>query len=231
MENRVLKITTALSTLLVLSAIGLTQTPPRAVPSGTTQSGTLTIVGYTGQAPIFQLNGKYCVELEQLAHLTQASLTFKTNQIVLDLSPSSPPEQAAETKPKSGFSKGFLQAAIEQLGVMREWRGGIKDAIQSSFPLPEDWIAAQRRNAEKSLALVSTAITTDDDKKAYPLLAGEVNLVQRLSDQYIAMRKNLDYMPPDFLDSDPLDQQILGCSHGLAAMASANQFQEEPNCH
>lgn len=243
MEKRVLAITTALAALLMVPAIGRAQAPPQSgsvpsrsvpggsVPSGTLQSGTLTVTGYSGQAPIFQLNGKSCVELEQLARLTQASLTFKANQIILTLSPSSVHAPAEEPKSKQGFSKGFLQAGIEQIGVIREWRIGIVNAIQDGFPLPEGWFSAQRRIADKSLALVSAAMSTDDDRKAFPLLSAELNDLQKLSDHYLDMRKNAEYMAPGSLDNDPLDQQILSCSRGLAAMAADNKFQDEASCH
>jgi hypothetical protein len=191
----------------------------------------LTVAGYSGQAPILQINGKSCVELEQLARLTQASLTFKGHQIILTLSPSSVHETAEEPKPKQGFSKGFLQASIEQMGVVREWRIGIINAIQSGFPLPDEWFSAQRRIADKSLALVSAAMSTDDDHKAFPLLSAELSDLQKLSDNYLAMRKNAEYMAPGSLDNDPLNQQILSCSRGLAAMAADDKFQDEAACH
>jgi hypothetical protein len=242
MMKRVFAFTTTLAALLMLSAIGHTQAPPQSkspqtkstsgsLPSGTVPGGKLTVAGYAGQAPILQINGKSYVELEQLARLTESSLTFKGRQIILTLSPPSAHEAAEEAKPKPGFSKAFLQASIEQMGVVREWRVGIVNAIQNSLPLPEDWISTQRRIADKSLALVSAAMSTDDDHKAFALLSAELNNLQKLSDNYLALRKNAEYIAPGSLDNDPLDQQILSCSRALAAMAADNKFQDEAACH
>ncbi|MGA2966845.1 MAG: hypothetical protein ABSD64_11580 [Terriglobales bacterium] len=247
MKKRVFAVTTTLAALLMVAAIGHAQAPTQtkpaqskspqtkspsgSSPSATATGETLKVAGYAGQAPILQINGKSCVELEQLARLTQASLTFKGHQIVLSLSAPSAHEPAEETKAKQGFSRSFLQAGIEQMGVIREWRSGIANAIQSGFPLPEDWFSAQRRNADKSLALVSAAMSTDDDHKAFPLLSAELNNVQRLSENYLATRKNAEYIAPGSLDNDPLNQQILSCLRAFAAMTADNKFQDEAACH
>ena len=47
----------------------------------------------------------------------------------------------------------------------------------------------------------------------------------------IAARKNLQYMSPSDINGDPLFQQILTCSHSLAAMAASGQFQDIDSCH
>jgi hypothetical protein len=194
---------------------------------------TLTVAGYPGEVPIVQLNDKSYVDLEQLARLTKGSLTFKADQIILAFSSTvATPAQPAELpKPKTGFTKGFEQASIEQMGVIREWRSGIAYAIEKSYPLGDDWVAAQRRNADKSLALATAAASTEDDHSAVPLLSAELNHIQTLSDNYLAMRQNAQYIPPDFLDSDSQSQQVLNCARGLAAMFAGGRFEDVAECH
>jgi hypothetical protein len=237
MAKRIFAITTALTALLALPAIGHAQTPAPskavatpAAPTGAGQSGTLTVAGYPGQVPIFQFHDKSYVELEQLARLTKGSLTFKANQIILTLSSLSA-QPVEEAKPKPGFSKEFLRASIEQMGVIREWRSGLTNAIQNSYPLGQEWVSAQRRNADKSLALAAAAISTEDDRNAFPLLSGELNVAQRLSDNYLAMHKDAHYISPDAWDNDSLHQQIVSCSRGLAAMLAEDKFQDVADCH
>jgi hypothetical protein len=215
----------------------VTPEPTVAKPAKTSKSlsksETLAVSGYPGQVPIVQLNDKSYVDLEQLARLTKGSLTFKADQIVLafpstvvtPIQPSEPP------KPKTGFSKAFEQASIEQMGVIREWRSGIAYAIEKSYPLGDDWVAAQRRNADKSLALATAAISTEDDRSTVPLLSAELNHVQNLSDNYLAMRQNAQYIPPDFLDNDSQSQQVLNCARGLAAMFAGGKFEDVAECH
>ena len=232
MAKIVFAITMALATWLAVPV--LAQAPQSAstpaAPAKASKSETLTIAGYPGQVPVVQLDDKSYVDLAQLARLTKGSLTFRANQIILTLSvtPAATPEPP---KPKTGFSRAFLQASIEQLGVVREWRSGIEYAIQKSYPLGDEWVAAQRRNADKSLALASAAISTEDDRSALPLLTAELNFVQNLSDDYLAMRSDAQYISPDWLDNDTQDQQILACSRGIAAMFSENKFQDVADCH
>lgn len=54
--------------------------------------------------------------------------------------------------------------------------------------------------------------------------------MQKLSDQFLAKRRQVAYIDPKSIDNDPLDRQILACGRGLAAMAADNQFHEEPAC-
>jgi hypothetical protein len=247
MAKIVFALTMTLATWLAVPVIALAQAAPQSASTPTTpapappeptvskpakasKSETLTIAGYPGQVPVVQLNDKSYVDLEQLARLTKGSLTFRADQILLTFSvtPVAPPEPP---KPKTGFSKAFLQTSIEQLGVVREWRSGIEYAIQKSYPLGDEWVAAQRRNADKSLALASAAISTEDDRSALPLLAAELDFVQNLSDDYLAMRSDAQYISPDWLNNDTQDQQILACSRGIAAMFSENKFQDVADCH
>ena len=54
--------------------------------------------------------------------------------------------------------------------------------------------------------------------------------MQKWSDPLIAARKTLQYMSPEDMSSDPLFQQILTCSHSLAAIVGSGMFQDEPAC-
>lgn len=115
--------------------------------------------------------------------------------------------------------------------VTREWRIAIVNAIQNNFPVTEDWASGYRRTADSKLALASAAVTTDSDRSGLPLLTSQFNNMQSLSDNYLAMRKSLTYTSPDSLENDPLYQQILACSRGLASLAASGQFQDVPACH
>ena len=46
-----------------------------------------------------------------------------------------------------------------------------------------------------------------------------------------ARKKELDYMAPDSVKNDPLDQKLLNCAHSLAAMAASREFQDNGSCH
>ena len=94
-----------------------------------------------------------------------------------------------------------------------------------------DWIADQSRKADTSLALVSAAISTEDDRTAYSLLTGQYANVKKFRDNFLAARSQARYIDPSSVDGDPLNQQIMGCTHALQAMAAQNKFWDEPSCH
>ena len=114
--------------------------------------------------------------------------------------------------------------------MIREWRIAIVSAVQTNVPLSVEWASAQHRQADKNLALASAAISTDDDRNAYPLLSAEFNNMQKLTDLYLAMRTQSMAMSPDKFDNAPLEEQILNCARGFVSMTESHEFQDLPAC-
>ncbi len=210
----------ALLLLLLPPALGLAQTT------------SLSVSGQSGSVPLVQINGRSYVDVESLARIANGSLQFQGNQLILTLPPSGantssdqPPHAA------SGFTKGFMDAGIEEMTVIREWRAAILNAVQSNNPVTDNWVSSYRRNAESSLALASAAAASDSDRKAFALLQNELANMQKLSSKYVQMRKNMEFTSTDSMDNDPLNQQILSCARGLASLASSGTFADVPACH
>lgn len=216
-----------LATLLTVPALALTLAAQ--------QTSSLLISGQQGSAKVIQVQGRNYVEVEGLAKLTNGSLSFKGNQIVLTLpgSDGTPPPpadgNAAATSP-AGFSKDFLNAGIEAMAQVREWHTALRTAIERGLPLAQDWLGAYAANARQSLRLASVAINTDSDKDAYPFLASQFNNVKNLSDKYVAMAQSMNYIAPNSLQSDPLEQKIQACGHSLSTMASSLQIVDDGSC-
>ena len=55
--------------------------------------------------------------------------------------------------------------------------------------------------------------------------------MQELDNKVLTARKKLDYISPDSVKNDPLDQKILNCARSLAAMAASGEFQDNGSCH
>ena len=220
-----LRVTLALS--LLLPTLLLAQTAQR--------SRTLVISGHTGELAVRELDGHSYVEIAALAQLTNGSLTFSGNQMVLTLPESSSGAQATTTmtnQPSStGFTKQFLTAAIEQMSAVREWRSALVSAVQRGFPVTADWMNGLSDEARRHLKLVSVAASSEDDRKAVQLLTNEFNNMKKLSDRFVEANKSRSYVPTNALDNDALDQRILNCSHSLSAIAANNQFVDEGFCH
>jgi len=180
------------------------------------------------------MGGRSYIELEALARLANGSLTFRGNQIVLTLPASNSSGETSGMRTSEpvtvGFSKEFLKAGIEMMSVIREWRSTLTNAVQRGFPVTEDWITTFRTRAQSSLRLASVAASTDSDRNAAQLLANEFNNMKKLSDRFVKANESRDYISPNTLDNDPLDQKILNCAHSLAAMAANNQFVDDGSC-
>jgi hypothetical protein len=211
----------ALAGLLILPALALSLAAQR--------SNSLIIAGQPGYAKVIQVDGRNYVEVEGLARLTNSSISFNGNQIVLTLS------GAAEDAPTpaalaTGFSKDFVIAGIETMALIREWHAALRNAIERSYPLGEDWLAAYRAQALTALRLASVAVNTTADKNALPFLTNEFNNMVKLTDKYLQMAKSVTYITPNSLETDPLDQKIRTCAHSLASMATADQFVDDGSC-
>jgi hypothetical protein len=207
--------------LLILSALALS--------IAAQQVSSLIITGQPGSAKVIQVDGRNYVEIEGLARLASSSISFNASQIVLTL-PGATAAAPTPATPAAGFSKDFVNAGIEAMAQIREWHAALKNAIERSYPLTEDSLAANRAQAQQSLGMASVAVNTNSDKSALPFLTNEFNNMRKLSDKYVQIAMARTYIPPNSLDADPLDQKIRTCARSLASMATANQFVDDGSC-
>jgi hypothetical protein len=200
-----------------------------SVASGIAQSQPtriFTLDGHPGQTPVIQAGGKSCVEIEALANLANGSLSFSGNQIMLTLHAS-----PASQSDSQGLSKSFINAGIEAMSEIREWRSALQSAVRYGFPTNDDWVTRYRDAAMTSVRLASNAASTDSDRNAAQLVSKEFDNMKQLSDKMTSARKNMTYIAPDALANDPLDKKIVNCAHSLAAMAASGQFHDDGSCH
>lgn len=200
------------------------------------QGSVLVIHGQAGQAPIVQLNGRDYVDLQSLAEMTNSSLSFKANRVVMTLPSSNPPQPEPVAAPSaSGLSSDFMKAGIETIALMREWASPLAYAIQNNYQVTEEWVAGYRENAANQLRLASGAASTDADRSALQLLTNEFQFVRQWSDNLVAAKRSMDTakyaMSPAALRNEPLSQKIITCGHFLAAMLGSSSFQDDSSCH
>jgi len=197
------------------------------------QVTSLIINGQQGQAKVLQVQGANYVEVNGLARITGGSLSFNGNQIVLTLPGSAADSSAAPAPAAStnGLSTEFLNAGIEAMSQVREWHAALKNAVEHSYPLGADWLGSFRAQAQQALRLAGVAASTDQDKKAFQLLTNGFNMMSKLSDKYLQMTANMNYIASDAISNDPLDQRLVTCGHSLASMASTRQFVDDGSCN
>lgn len=193
------------------------------------ETSSLLIEGPQGQTRVIQVQGKSYVEVDELARITGGSLRFVGNQMILTLPRSDTPAQAAP-QPAAGLSKPFLTGGIETMREILEWHAALKNAIERGYPLSDTWFGNYRRQIRSSLAQTQAAASTDMDQKAFPLLTNEFNTMNALTDKYMRITVSRDYLAPNSLNSDPLNQKLLTCWQSLASMASSNQFVDDGSC-
>jgi hypothetical protein len=209
-----------------------------AIAVAAQQTSSLVIAGQPGSAKVAQVNGHNYVEVEGLARMTGAALSFNGNQIVMNMPlpgavAQQPAAQAAPPPPPPpppGFSKGFVAAGIEAMSQVREWHAALKNAIQGGYPLRADWLNALKAQAQQSLRLAGLAVSTDSDRNVMPFLTNEFNNMSQLSDKYVQKTVSMSYFGRDALANDPIDQKIVACAHSLASMATTNQFIDDGSC-
>jgi hypothetical protein len=197
------------------------------------QTSSLTIDGQQGQARVIQVQGKNYVEVDELARITGGSLRFVGIEIILTLPPRgdmSPQAVQSAPTPTVGYSTQFLNAGIEAMREIVEWHAALKNAIERQYPLSDDWLGNFRRQAESSLKHSEAAATTDMDRRALPLLVNEFNNMAALTDTYLKITASRDYLAPDSLSGDPLEQKVLTCWRSLESMASSRQFVDDGSC-
>jgi hypothetical protein len=194
------------------------------------QTNSLLIDGPRGQARVIHVQGKNFVEVDDLARITGGSLRFTENQIILTL-PGSGDSAQAEPAPPVGYSKPFMAAGIETMREILEWHAALKTAIERGYPLSDEWLGNFRRQIQSSLKRAQAAASTDMDQKAVPLLVNEFSNMEALTDRYLKITASMDYLAPDSLNNDPLEQKVLTCWRSMESMASANQFVDDGSCH
>jgi hypothetical protein len=204
------------------------------------QNRTLIINGQTTQVPVIQVNGRPYVDLEGLASAVNGSLSFAGSRIAMSLPVASAASGSATTaaKPASapapvsnpGFSRGFLNAGIEEAAILREWHTALASAIQNGYPVTDNLLAPYRNQATTNLRLASAAVSTDSDRSGYQLLSNEFQNMVRLAEKYVGQRANLTYISPDALDNDDLNRRFVACGQSLGAMAANGQFVDDGSC-
>lgn len=206
--------------------------PLMAMSQGQIQ--TLVVSGYGGSVPVTQMKGRNYVEVETLARVVNGSLSFGANQITLTL-PAAGGNAAVAPIPaapaSAGFSKQFLREGIEEMSMIREWHSALASAIDNQYPVTKEGLAQYEAQAMTNLRLLQTAATTDADHKAAQLITNAYQKMKQLSDKYVAKRANMNYIAPDALKNDALDQSIIACGKALGAMAANGQFVDDVTCH
>jgi hypothetical protein len=199
---------------------------------------TLSVQGYQGQASIIRYQGRVFVDAQALAQITNGSLSFEKNRIILTL-PGPDGSSSSGEAHTSGFSRPFMKAAIEAMASIREWGGTLQAIVLNGYPVGNttagNTIMAFQGRAADSVALASAAASTDSDYHGLESLRNEFNSVQAWADGYVKARNSLSAadlsMSESQLNNDSEAQKTIRCGQFLAQMFAGGNFQDDAACH
>jgi hypothetical protein len=214
--------------MIVVMATGQVQRPTEV----------LSVQGYQGHANVIRYEGRVFVDAQELAEVTNGSLTFEKNRIVMTLAgaENSPSSDQGQT---SGFSRPFTKSAIEAMASIREWGGMLQVIVQNGYPVGKamagNAIRAYQARAADSVALAAAAVSTDDDHRGLELLRNEFNNVHAWAESFVEARNSLSAADlstsENPLQDDQDAQKIIRCGQFLAQMFATGTFQDEAACH
>lgn len=199
---------------------------------------TFSIEAHPGEAKTMQSQGRVFVDVEDLARITNGSLRFEGNRIILVL-PSDTSSSAGNEAAKTGFSRPFMKAAIEAMASIREWGGVLMVTVQHGYPVENtmagNTIVAHQGHASDNVALTSAAASTDSDYRGLELLQNEFKHVQAWSDKFVEARQSMSAanltVSEGALKNDEEAQKIIRCGQFLAQMFASGTFQDDVACH
>lgn len=200
---------------------------------------TLVMQGCTVETPVIQMQGRMLVDVQELARITNGSLSFERNQINLTMPQCDASKTAADDAGKPRFSGAFTKAGIEAMASIREWGGMLMITVQNGYPVGNTMagnaIIAYQGRAADGIALASSAASTDSDTRGLELLRNEFNNVQAWADTFIKSRNSLSAAnlttSETAVKNDPDIQKLVHCGEFLAQMFSDGTFRDDASCH
>jgi hypothetical protein len=214
--------------MLILTGIAVSQSGHKSQP--------LSINGHSGQAIIYQIDGKSYVDLETLVRIANGSMSFKGDQIILSFPGADVASSGhdAGTSNSPGLSTDFMRNAVQTLGVLKDWTNTLTYAAQRGVPGDGSRLVVFHDRAGEALRLTRVAASSDADQNALQLLTNHFNTVSAWSDKLVGERKSMDTgkysISPDALKNDETYKKISACTQFLGAMLPSGTFHDDYSC-
>lgn len=200
------------------------------------QQRTLEVNGHTGQAMVYQIDGKSYVDLESLARIANGSLSFRSDSIVLHLpAADSASDQSHDQAAPAGLTNDFMKAALQALSTLKEWTNTLATGIQRGVPGDGSRLVIFHDKAADQMRIAKVDAASESDEHALRLLTNHFNQVSNWSNKLIAERKSMDTakysMTPNALANDESYQKITSCSKFLGSMLPSGQVHDDRSCN
>jgi hypothetical protein len=203
------------------------------------QGLTVSVQGCTAEMPVLQMKGRTLVDLQNLAQVTNGSLSFDKGRMILRISGCDASDPAGDDRGKFRFSAVFTKAGIEAMASIREWGGMLMITVQNGYPIGNtmagNTLMAYQGRAADTVALASSAAANDSDSRGLELLKNEFNNVQTWAEAFIKARNALNAtdltVSETAVTNDPEIQKLVHCGQFLAQMFADGAFRDDAACH
>jgi hypothetical protein len=218
-----IRVFTFIGIVVVLAGVVLAQRSSRRL---------LIVNGKAANLEVLQINGRSYVDIASLAQATDGSVSFQANRIVLAIPDSNGGTTAAGAAPR--LSKEFSGAALVEIALMREWKGGMETMIRLQVPADQAWFQEYHDRAEEGLRMAKVSASTPPDHDAVQLLDNEFTSLANWAGNAFDARRALNAtrtVSPDVLQNDQTLQKISNCAQFLSTMLVSGVFTDNPACH
>jgi hypothetical protein len=224
--------------LIVLAAVSLLATGIAAAQSQQSkyEERALEINGHSGHAMVYTIDGKSYVALDSLARITNGSLSFHGDSIVLHL----PAEvgasgQTHEHPSIPGMTNNFMKASLDVLATLKEWTHTLADQITRGVPESGRHLAPFYQRATDQLRVATVDAKNESDEHALRLLTNHFHQVDNWNNKLAEERRRMDMAKysrnPNALAGDADYQRITSCADFLATMLPSGEFHESHYCN
>ncbi len=196
------------------------------------------INGHSGDATVYQIDGKSFIDVESLVRIANGSMSFNGSDIVLTFpatDAAQAPAQPDQSARVEGLTPDFMRTAVQELAALKEWTNTLGYAVQKGVPGDGSRIVILRDRATEALKQAQIAASSGPDQNALQLLTNDHSFVSTWSDKLIGERRSMNTgkysMTENALDRDESYQKIVSCSRFLASMIPSGQFQDDNSCH
>ena len=178
-----------------------------------------------------QVDGHSYIDIETLAQITNGSVKFESNQIVLIIPNSN--FDANSLQASAALSKDFASAAIATLAEMKEWKGVLGTMVTFGLGVDGSWAQIYHERTQTSLEQATVAASTNSDHNALQLLGNQFANLAKWESVFFAERQNHDgarSVAPNSLQNDPVLTKFSNCGKFLATMLGSGIFADNPSC-
>ena len=191
----------------------------------------LLVNGKSTSAVVLQIGGHSYIDIEMLAQITNGSVKFEPNQIVLTIPNSNFDANSPQATP--ALSKDFASAAIAALAEMKEWKGVLGTMVTFGLAVDGSWSQIYHERAQTSLEQATVAASTNSDHNALQLLGNQFANLAKWESVVVAERQNHNgarTVAPNSLQNDPVLTKFSNCGKFLTTMLGSGIFADNPSC-